>query len=136
MISNALQRDWEQIVDLVNEINLDRLDMDLPQFKVCKVENAVVGIGRIKTHTDCIELCTLGVREAFRGKGIGTALVRALLKGHDQAVYVVTEIPGFFEKLGFESGTFSLPSLQAKLKVCRDELACSQPEIMIRKPLI
>jgi N-acetylglutamate synthase-like GNAT family acetyltransferase len=131
MISKASVNDWKQVDQLVDIINLDRSDMHPEQFRICKAGSKVLGIGRIKRHNDCLELCTLGVDEGFRGQGIGKALVLALLEPEKEPVYVVTDIPEYFEKLGFVPGNESIQSLQDKKKACVELLACKQPFIMV-----
>jgi N-acetylglutamate synthase-like GNAT family acetyltransferase len=133
MISNAFVEDWDMLMKLATDINLDRNDIHFDQFKVCKSGDRLVGIGRIKKNSDCLELCTLGVAEAFRGMGIGRALVRTLLKPWKEPVYLVTDIPRYFEKLGFRRSRHAHKSLIEKQRNCREKLECRNPVIMIRR---
>jgi N-acetylglutamate synthase-like GNAT family acetyltransferase len=131
-ILHAAEADWEQIVNLAEVLNLDNNDMHVGQFKVYEEDRKVLGIGRIKTHHDCVELCTLGVEVSYRGRGIGKALVNSLLENLSGPVYLVTEIPAYFEKLGFRPVNTSIQSLQAKKNICMTQLSCANPVIMVR----
>jgi N-acetylglutamate synthase-like GNAT family acetyltransferase len=131
-IQRAADKDWGQIVDLVEVLNLDSYDMYTSQFMLCQKGAKILGIGRIKAHPDCLELCTLGVDPSHRGKGIGKALVSSLLEGVTGPVCVVTEIPGYFEKLGFKQVDISIQSLQRKKEICTTQLSCKAPVIMVR----
>jgi N-acetylglutamate synthase-like GNAT family acetyltransferase len=72
--------------------------------------------------------------EDYRGAGIGTDIVKALLQKHSlDSVYVVTEIPEFFEKTGFVLSKHKSEFLQDKLQRCLEEYACSNPVIMLCK---
>jgi N-acetylglutamate synthase-like GNAT family acetyltransferase len=124
--------DWEKVEHLAESLGLDKYDMHPAQFKVCKSGNEVLGIGRFKKHPDCMELCTLGVVETHRNKGIGSALVEALLMKVGSPVYIVTEIPVYFEKLGFARGGEGIVSLEKKRNICLNELSCEQPVIMVK----
>ncbi len=133
-ISRPSEEDWSEVVRLAEDINLDRRAMRPGEFMVCKRDGMMLGIGRIRQHPDCKELCTLGVVEAYRGLGIGTALVRHLLEGVKEPVYVVTDVPGYFKRLGFEPNDTNLFSLNEKRRICLSELSCSDPVIMIKEP--
>ncbi|MFB6124542.1 MAG: GNAT family N-acetyltransferase [Halanaeroarchaeum sp.] len=68
-----------------------------------------VGFGRVRTHggeSPYCEVTSLGVREDWRGRGFGAAIVQKLLALADEqdcgAVYVFTEQTGYLEQFGFE----------------------------------
>jgi N-acetylglutamate synthase-like GNAT family acetyltransferase len=132
-VINASPDDWGKIQWLSESLGLDRHDMQLDQFKVCKQGEELLGIVRMKQHKDCLELCTLGVAEMHRGRGIGSSLVRSLLEDYPDEVYLVTEIPAYFQKLGFIPGGEHILSLNEKKDVCLHQLSCSQPVIMVKQ---
>lgn len=125
-------QDWVAVERLVRKLNLDDAGMTPEQFMVCMSGDMVRGIGRIQQHAECLELCSLGVDEPFRGQGIGRSLVVALLHGLHDTVYVVTDIPAYFAKLGFLPSAAVMPSLEDKRRRCIEQLACNEPLIMER----
>lgn len=75
--------------------------MESDRLWVAEESGEVVGIIALKEHPDCLELCALGVEPRSRGKGIGRALVEALMAEAPGDVHLATVIPGFFESCGF-----------------------------------
>jgi N-acetylglutamate synthase-like GNAT family acetyltransferase len=74
---------------------------DQKEFRVAQHRGNVVGCARLRFLGDVYELASLGVKESYHGRGIGTALVRACLDAADERVFCLTEKPQFFERLGF-----------------------------------
>ena len=120
---------------LGNCLTFGFLPLHFSEFFVCKDKGELIAAGRVREYEDGVfELCSLGVLEDYRGAGIGTDIVKALLQKHSlDSVYVVTEIPEFFEKTGFVKSTHKSEYLQDKLKRCVEEYACKNPIIMLCK---
>lgn len=131
----ALNTDIPDIFELLETLNLDMEDVHFSEFVVCKDKGELIAAGRVRQYDDGVcELCSLGVLEDYRSQGIGTAVVQALLQKHSlDQVYVVTEIPQYFEKNGFVPSKSQSAYLQDKLKRCVEELACSNPIVMVCK---
>jgi len=110
-IRAARKTDFVQIRPLAAEYNLDYCDMEEDDFWVAAEGKKVVGACGLKKHPDCQELCSLGVAEGFRKKGLGKRLVAALLKASAGDIYLTTIIPDYFEKLGFQRADLVPPSL-------------------------
>jgi N-acetylglutamate synthase-like GNAT family acetyltransferase len=123
--------DFPEIIEILEEINLDMEDLEPAQFVVGVLNDTVVGVGRIRSHDSCFELCSIGVLEEHRGKGFGKGIVQLLLKNcNEQKSYVVTDIPAFFEKFGFAI-TNELPDeIAAKRQMCISELGCNQAQVL------
>lgn len=102
LIRKAARRDWDDIVRIARECDVDYAGMEKDDFLVAAEDGRIVGIVGLKRHPDCLELCGLGVDVKNRGRGIGKRLVLKLLAGIGGDVYLGTIIPGFFEGLGFE----------------------------------
>jgi len=90
------------IKSFLKEYGLDDSGISKEQFKILLYNNEIAAFGRLKKHNDCIELCSVGVVKEYRGKGLGEAIVKNLLSEVKQDVYLVTVIPGFFNKMGFK----------------------------------
>ncbi|MBA3681998.1 MAG: GNAT family N-acetyltransferase, partial [Bacteroidetes bacterium] len=90
------------IKDHIEKFELDNRDLQNEQFLVVKDNNEITAFGRIKKHNSCDELCSLGVIEPKRLKGIGKRLSFDLIKKSLQPLYLVCIIPQFFEPLGFK----------------------------------
>jgi N-acetylglutamate synthase-like GNAT family acetyltransferase len=79
----------------------------LMTWTVAEVDSELVGCASLRrTHPARMEVRSLAVRAAYRGQGLGAALVRALVvqAWHAEAttVYALTRAVPFFERLGFE----------------------------------
>lgn len=78
----------------------------------------MVGCARLKFLGDAFELASVGVRDSYRRRGIGSLLVGQCLELADGEVFCLTDKPGFFRKSGFrEVGPEKLPAeVAAKLR--------------------
>ena len=98
------------------------LDVQLPDFRqfiVAEQEQVVVGFGRIIQHVDFCELATLGVMKSEQRKGIGSALVRALIDKSDaNPVLLVTVLPDYFRRLGFVDHNEDIAEFGNKIRFC------------------
>lgn len=98
------------------------LDVQLPdyrQFLIAEQEQVLVGFGRIIDHTGFCELATLGVMKNEQRKGIGSALVRALIDKSDaNPVLLVTVLPDYFKRLGFVDHTEDIAEFGNKIRFC------------------
>lgn len=125
--------DFPEIIELLEELNLDMEEIDTDQFLVCKTQDKILGAGRIRIHDDCLELCSLGVLENERGKGIGKNIANALIDSNkDSDIFLVTEIPSFFMKVGFVDCVDFPEVLNDKINRCKEIYSCSKPVVMQR----
>lgn len=136
-------KDFEAVQRYVNELHLDNREMQYHQFVVAFLKNTIIGFGRIREYDDSAEICSVGVLEPFRNKGVGKKLVYALIdnfyqnnKFNRKNLYVVTIIPPYFEKFGFEITEQFPKSINDKLQYCISHL--SVPEkyavMMLTRP--
>ncbi|MFN2537491.1 MAG: amino-acid N-acetyltransferase [Mycobacteriales bacterium] len=79
---------------------------DVPEFRVAEVDGTVVGCGAL--HVMWVELAevrTVAVTPAFKGRGVGSAVLQALLDGARelgvQRVFCLTFETQFFGRHGF-----------------------------------
>jgi N-acetylglutamate synthase-like GNAT family acetyltransferase len=134
LVRKARPEDMNKVAALAARLGLDYPGMESDDFWVAETDGEIVGLVGLKTHSDCVELCSLGVGEPRRGRGTGAALVRAALASADTDIFLGTTTPGFFTKLGFEPAaavpeTFRLKRLGPWCEGC-DVSKCS---IMVRK---
>ncbi len=116
-------KEFEQVCAFINEFELDCRNLKKEQFITAFRGEELAGFGRIREHTDCFELCSLGVVTKLRRKGIGKAIVKKLIKGSSKNIYLVCIIPEFFIPFGFQVMKEYPASIQNKIKYCSLELA-------------
>ncbi len=114
--------EFEQIKNYIQQFELDNRELNPNQFLVAIEQNTIIGFGRIREHRNCSELCSLGVIEPERYKGIGKGLTKALIAKATQKLYLVCIIPDFFTKLGFEICHNYPAELENKLAYCTSTL--------------
>lgn len=117
-VRKARQADFRDVARLARKYGLDYAGMEADDFWVVEEGGAVLGICGLKRHPECLELCALGVEDAFRGRGWGEKLVRAVLGEAADEVYLATIIPGFFTRLGFGKARSVPPSMVKKADWC------------------
>lgn len=120
----AKKEDASFIKKYVKLLRLDDENLDYKQFFLAKIGNKRVGFGRIKPYQKTFELGCLGVLEKYRGKGIGKKIVNYLINIFPQnEVYVITDIPSYFQRLGFKIAKNAPWELKEKIcRVCRKKL--------------
>jgi N-acetylglutamate synthase-like GNAT family acetyltransferase len=133
-ISDCTESELIIVKKLIAEFCLDDNDLRAGQFLVAKSEGKIVGFGRIRQYPECSELCSLGVIEDKRLKGVGRQLSLALIKKATLPLYSVAIIPDFFSKLGFAEVTDFPSEIAAKLKYCIESLPV--PETYVAMKLI
>jgi|GEM_PF-1971721 len=136
-IAKAMPTDLPDIIELLEEMNLDMEDLHFSQFVCFKVKGELVAAGRVRLHDDGThELCSLGVLPEHQGMGIGSAMVQVLLDKHVfDAVWVVTDIAGFFERFGFFAQSKPPESLLEKMERCVALYNCKKPQILCNQPV-
>jgi len=99
-IRPALQRDRRAVAAIVKKYRLTP-GFDQKEFRVAVHRGRVVACARLRFLGDSYELASLGVKESYRKRGVGTAMVRACIEAADGQVFCLTDIPAFVERLGF-----------------------------------
>jgi N-acetylglutamate synthase-like GNAT family acetyltransferase len=94
--------DVPRAVEVARSLDLDYPGLEADRLWTADEAGEIIGLVALKEHADCLELCALGVEPGFRGKGVGKALVEALMAEAPGDVHLATIIPGFFEPCGFE----------------------------------
>lgn len=103
-IRAARQEDQRLIVRLVIGAHLDPTSLKWANFLLAELDGQVVGCGQVKPYPGCRELGSLVVRKPYRRRGIGSALVRALLEREAGDVYLMCreDLTTYYERFGFQ----------------------------------
>lgn len=131
-ITTASLSDFQTIKTFIQLYQLDDRALQNHQFLVAKQNQEIQGFGRIRKHTDCCELCSLGVIEPERLKGVGKKLVASLIKSSENPLYLVCIIPEFFTPFGFKITTEYPGEMAEKLNYCTSELAVKEPYVVMK----
>lgn len=131
-LTEPSSRQFEQICQLIAALELDDRELHPRQFIVATSSGDISGFGRIRNYKTCSELCSLGVIEPQRHKGIGRLLVKSLVTKATQPLYLVCIIPRFFEPLGFRIIYQYPPEIRDKLEYCREALSVPEEYVVMR----
>jgi threonine dehydratase len=123
-ISPATSDDLSFISETVERLRLDGERLAAEQFIAvrCPGVDGIVAFGRIKPYDETYELGCVAVVEAKRHRGWGELVVRELISRFPQdEVYVTTDLPEYFERLGFLRTDILPRELEDKIRrVCGD----------------
>lgn len=115
----AIETDLHEIVFLAKSLDLDLEDVLWQQFIVAKKEESIIGFGRLRNYSQCTEVATVGVIQEERNKGIGTTIVKELIRLGPAEIYITCVIPKFFIRLGFQTVKEYPFILQKKVDFCK-----------------
>lgn len=104
-LRDARPQDQPTIRRMVRDAHLDPTGLHWSHFIVAATSNGnVVGVGQIRPYRWCHELGSLVIDEAWRGRGIGSMIVRALLEDEPGPVYLEcgASLTGYYARFGFE----------------------------------
>ncbi|MFL5765079.1 MAG: GNAT family N-acetyltransferase [Bacteroidia bacterium] len=115
--------EFQQIGNYIRDFELDDRLLKKEEFSAAFRQNELIGFGRLRNHSDCVELCSLGVVTPHRRQGIGRAIVQELIRRAPGDVHLVCVIPEFFLPFDFKVVQDFPLSIQDKLTYCRSSLA-------------
>jgi amino-acid N-acetyltransferase len=108
LIRQARKSDLLAIQKLLSTYFLDLEELEPDDFVLAEAEGIITGCAAlIKSESQeksFMEIHSIAVHPNFRGKGIGTRLIKHFLKnfgGSTCEIYVRTTAPAFFEKMNF-----------------------------------
>lgn len=108
LIRQARKSDNLAIQKLLSTYFLDMEDLEPEDFILAEVEGRITGCAAIvkfeSQGKSFMEIHSIAVHPNFRGKGIGTQLIKHFLKNCSfpaYEIYVRTTSPAFFEKMNF-----------------------------------
>ena len=111
----------------------------LDGFLVAEAGGALVGVIGLERYADGVLLRSACVDDAWRGRGMGEALVRAIVAraeaAGDPAVFLLTETAeGWFPRFGFVRVTREEVPVSVKASV-EFTTACPASAVVMRRPL-
>jgi N-acetylglutamate synthase-like GNAT family acetyltransferase len=115
----------------IHEFELDDRNLQQHEFIAAFREEELLGFGRLRQYSDCIELSSLGVITKHRKKGIGKKIVETLIKQTKQPIHLVCVIPKFFNPFGFEIINKFPTAIQDKLEYCRQTLSVPETYVVM-----
>lgn len=125
-------KEFLQICEYIHEFELDDRILLQHQFTIALRDNELVGFGRLRNHSDCTELCSLGVITEHRRQGIGKAIVAELLRKAPPNLYLVCIIPDFFSPFGFHIVNEYPAPIKNKLEYCTHELIVPETYVVMQ----
>ncbi|MGB9907819.1 MAG: GNAT family N-acetyltransferase [Candidatus Saccharicenans sp.] len=103
IIRKATPQDMPYVVRIAWRLALDYPGLENDTFFVAEERGKIVGILGLRDFGEFLELVAVGVLEEFREMGVGKKLVEEALKNAaSKKVYLLTTVPGFYEKMDFE----------------------------------
>ena len=128
------ENEFLQIRNYIQQFELDDRNLKHEEFTAAFRENELVGFGRLRQHSDCIELCSLGVVTQHRRQGIGKSIVKELVKRSTSSIHLVCIIPDFFIPFGFHVVEKYPLAIQDKLDYCTQELIVPETYVAMLLP--
>jgi N-acetylglutamate synthase-like GNAT family acetyltransferase len=103
----AAAGDERAIRAIVRGEGLNPLSLHWRNFLVAEdSQRRIVGIGAVKTHGDgSRELASIAVLPSSRGRGVATAVIRAMMAAEAGPLYLTCRdsMAGFYERFGFRA---------------------------------
>lgn len=101
----ALEADSPHIRELIHRVGINPLDLNWQRFLIAETAGGLfIGCGQLKPHCDgSLELASIAVEEAYRGRGTARALIDGLLEGSRRPLFLMCRpaLGSFYEKFGF-----------------------------------
>jgi N-acetylglutamate synthase-like GNAT family acetyltransferase len=134
-IRSATDADLPFIQDMVTRLRLDNERLRAEQFIVVEEGERTVAFGRIKPYRRTFELGCVAVVEDRRNQGLGELVVRELIRRFPQRrVYVTTDIPDYFQRLGFVCARALPRELSEKIGRVEGKLRSGVVGMVFRRP--
>jgi N-acetylglutamate synthase-like GNAT family acetyltransferase len=124
---------FNEVREKINEFELDDRGLVKEDFLTLSKSNHLLAFGRLKRYSGFSELCSLGVIQAVRHRGLTRKLVNALSQSCNTPIYLVSIIPHFFEELGFAICESYPSEIQEKLDFCTSSLVCDLPYVVMKR---
>jgi N-acetylglutamate synthase-like GNAT family acetyltransferase len=104
-LREAVEADFPNIRALIRQTGINPTGLDWRRFIVAESSaGQFIGCGQLKPHSDgSLELASLAVIPAWRGKGVARVIIQALMDKAPHPLYLTCrgELGPFYEKFGF-----------------------------------
>ena len=102
-IRNARLEDSATIKRIVRAAGLDPMSLHWPNFLVADRAGRIIGIGQVKPYPGARELGSLAVLKAYRGRGVGSMIILALIERETGDLYLLCReaLEVYYEPFGF-----------------------------------
>ena len=103
-VRDAAVKDAATIRRIVRAANINPTGLNWPRFVVAEDGDEIVGVGQVKQHRDGTrELASIAVIPSRQGQGIGSAIIRELLRRESGVVHLTCRsgLQGYYERFGF-----------------------------------
>ncbi|HEY5639722.1 MAG TPA: pyridoxal-phosphate dependent enzyme, partial [Dehalococcoidia bacterium] len=98
----ATSADMPFIAETIERLRLDGERLAPEQFITLRRDGRIIAFGRIKPYEETNELGSVAVIEEERSQGLGARVTRELIRRFPQdEVYITTDLPAYYERLGF-----------------------------------
>lgn len=105
-LRDATAGDQASIRRIVRAAQINPTGLEWPRFIVAEDGGAIVGVGQVKPHSDGTrELASIAVIPARQGQGIGSAIIKELLRrqaGTTLHLSCRSRLQGYYERFGFK----------------------------------
>lgn len=103
----ATAEDAADIKALIRLVRINPMDLDWRRFLLASSsDGTLAACAQVKPHADgTLELASLAVRPAWRGRGLARRLVEQLLSQSPRPIYLTCRsgLESFYQKFGFRS---------------------------------
>ena len=103
-IRPATEADQAEITRIVRSSNINPFSLRWPRFLIAEDQGRIAGVGQVKQHGDgSRELASIATIPEWRGKGVATAVVNALLARESGVLYLTCrrQMEPFYNRFGF-----------------------------------
>lgn len=128
-------KQFTEVKKRIAEFALDDRNLTPEEFLVLSKNEQLLAFGRIRQHSSCAELCSLGVIEEARHLGLARKLINALCEATKRPIYLVSIIPDFFSEFGFEICQDFPDEIAHKLAYCQNDLPVSETYVVMRRKI-
>jgi len=123
---------FDQVKKYITDFELDNRALAVSEFITLSKDRKLLAFGRIRRYETCEEICSVGVIEEARHLGLAHKLIEKLNSLSSQPLYLVSILPDFFGKFGFQICQDFPPEIQEKLDYCLNCLPVPEPYVVMR----